>query len=136
MKVESADVKRVHFVRMNPGDDILKCLQLAVEQRAIRTGFIMNGFGSVQRYHYHVVADANLPPKEAYPEGERALDVLTITGAVIDGRVHAHIVLSDDQKAEGGHLEEGTTVLTFTMVGILELDGVSFEDWDSFSVTM
>ncbi len=133
MKIISTEVKKIHFVRLNPGDDILLSLREVVKETGIKTGFIANGLGSVQSYHYHVVADTNLPPKEAFPKAEEARDVVTITGAIIDGRVHAHIVLSDDKKAEGGHLEEGTRVLTFSMISIMELEDVSFTGWDAIN---
>jgi predicted DNA-binding protein with PD1-like motif len=37
---------------------------------------------------------------------------------VIDGRIHAHITLSSPQKTTGGHLEPGTSVLTFATITI------------------
>lgn len=133
MKITSTEVKKIHFVRLNPGDDILLSLREAVSKIGIQTGFIANGLGSVQSYHYHVVADKNLPPAELFPKAEEPRDVVTITGPIIDGRVHAHIVLSDDKKAEGGHLEEGSRVLTFTLVAIMEFEDVSFTNWDAIN---
>lgn len=35
---------------------------------------------------------------------------------LLDGRVHAPIVFSDDEKNWGGHPEPGTTVLTFALI--------------------
>ncbi|MHC4539025.1 MAG: PCC domain-containing protein, partial [Planctomycetota bacterium] len=41
-----------------------------------------------------------------------------INGYVIDGRVHAHVTLADDDKAFGGHLEKGTNVFTFAVITV------------------
>ena len=59
--------------------------------------------------------------------------MLNVNGYVIDGRVHAHITFSDDEKALGGHLEPGTKVFTFAIItlGVLEEDADlrMFDDW-------
>ena len=52
------------------------------------------------------------------------------TGLIIDGRVHAHITLSNTDTALGGHLEEGCKVLTFSVVVIAETPNVRLTEWD------
>jgi len=54
-----------------------------------------------------------------------------VNGCVIDGRIHAHIIFSDDEKGLGGHLEPGTTVFTFAIItlGVLE-EGASLARFD------
>lgn len=132
MIVQEAKIQRVVMVRLDPGDDILLSLREAVSQSSIHTGVIVSGLGSTQSYHYHVVADKNLPPKELFPKGEEPFDIVSITGLVIDGRVHAHITFSDSAKAQGGHLEEGCRVLTFAAITIADLGaGASVTDWDA-----
>lgn len=132
MKTVSTDIKRVVLVRLNPGDDILLSLREAVKQEGIRNGVILNGLGSVSSYHYHVVASTELPPKELFPKADDApRDIVSYSGMVMDGRVHAHITLSDDQKAEGGHLEEGTRALTFTVIAIADIGDTEVAGWDA-----
>ena len=48
-----------------------------------------------------------------------------------EGRVHAHITFSDTEKAMGGHLEEGTRVLTFSLITLAETDGLDLTGWDA-----
>jgi predicted DNA-binding protein with PD1-like motif len=43
-------------------------------------------------------------------------DIQTLSGYVIGGRVHAHIVLSNPDHSFGGHLEPETRVFTFAVV--------------------
>jgi uncharacterized protein len=130
MTTQSAEVKRIVMVRLNPGDDILAGLQRAVKEEGLRSGVILNGLGSVRSFKYHVVADDNLPPLEAFPAAREVRDIVSFSGVVIDGRVHAHICLSDSARAEGGHLEPGTEVLTFSIIVIADLGDVSITDYD------
>ena len=74
MVVQSANVKRVIMIRLNPGDEILSGIQEAVKQEKIRSGIILNGLGSVQSFKYHVVADQKLPPLEAFPAAEKSME--------------------------------------------------------------
>ena len=131
MTIRTTEIQRVVLVRLNPGDDVLLALREAVEQQGIKNGIILNGLGSTSSYHYHVVASTELPPKELFPKADNApRDIVCYSGMIMDGRVHAHILLSDDQRAEGGHLEEGTRVLTFSVVAIADLGDVDVAGWD------
>lgn len=48
-------------------------------------------------------------------------DLVSMNGYIIDGKVHVHMTLTNEEKAFGGHLEAGTEVFTFAVVtlGIL-----------------
>ena len=71
-----------------------------------------------------------MPPGNTFVRGEGPFDILAVTGAIIDGRVHAHITFSNAVQAMGGHLEEGCRVLTFAIVVLAETPGVDFARWD------
>ena len=75
----------------------------------------------------------DLPAKQVFPKADVPQDIVNVNGYVIDGRIHAHITFSDEEKALGGHLEPGTKVLTFAIItlGILEegADLNRFDDW-------
>jgi len=129
-----AQAKRTILLRLNSGDDILASLQEAVQRENIKNAIILSAFGAVSSYHFHVVATSNLPPGNLFTKGDKALDVVSMNGAIIDGRVHAHITFTDDKIAMGGHLEPGTTVLTFIILTLLEVDNVTMTDWDRFKL--
>jgi uncharacterized protein len=130
MFLQSTQAGRIVFVRLDYGEDILLSLRAAVAQAGIRNGVILGGYGSVTSYHVHVVKTTNMPPGDTFFKGEAALDILTMHGMILDGRVHAHITFADDQKALGGHLEEGCHVLTFTVVTIAETAEADLAGWD------
>ena len=130
MIVHGAAIRRLVVVRLNPGEDVLHSLREAVRDSGITHGLILSGVGSLDRYHVHVVKTTNMPPGDVFFAGEGPFDILTLTGAILDGRVHAHITFSNTEKALGGHLEEGCHVLTFSVVTLAETDGVDLTDWD------
>jgi predicted DNA-binding protein with PD1-like motif len=130
MLTRSANIQRLVVVRLSPGEDVLESIQNAVTENGVRTGAVLSGVGSVSRYRVHVVETVHLPPGDVFFGEEGPYDILCITGLIIDGRVHAHITLSDTQKALGGHLEEGCRILTFGVVLIAEIAETVLTDWD------
>jgi predicted DNA-binding protein with PD1-like motif len=130
MRTQSFDASRFVAVRLDPGEDVLLSLRAAVKEQGIRDAAILSGVGSLDRYHFHVVQTTNMPPGNSFVQGEGPFDILTVTGLVVDGQVHAHITFSNKELAMGGHLEEGCRVLTFAVVLIAEALNVDITGWD------
>ena len=130
MVVQQTPIDRLLLIRLNPGDDLLRGIEQAVAEAGVRNGAILSGVGSLKSYHYHVVETTNLPPGNTFVRGDGAYDLVNVNGMVMDGRVHAHLLFSDAEKALGGHLEEGCRVLTFAMVVIAETPDVKVTNWD------
>lgn len=128
----NSQIKRVVIVRLKYDADLLDGLQQAVKNEKIKNAVILSGVGSVKSYHVHAVNNTTLPAKLAYTQREGPMDLIAVNGYVLAGRIHAHITMTDDQKAFGGHLHEGTKVFTFAIVtlGILDdsLDLSRFDD--------
>ena len=129
----SSNFKRIVVVRLKHGTDLLDGLNKAVQKERISTAVILSGIGSLTSYHVHAVDNMTFPTKNVFYKAEGPQDLLSVNGYVIDGRVHAHISFSDEEKALGGHLEPGTRVFTFVIItiGVLEED-ISlrrFDDW-------
>jgi predicted DNA-binding protein with PD1-like motif len=135
MRIQHGGLSRLFVVRLDTGEDVLQGIRAAVEDAGIRHGLILSGVGSVSRYHVHVVKTTNVPPGDVFFQGEGPYDILSITGMVMDGRVHAHITLSDTEKALGGHLEEGCLILSFGIVILAQTDGMDLTDWDRMRQT-
>ncbi|MGH2614379.1 MAG: PPC domain-containing DNA-binding protein [Thermomicrobiales bacterium] len=130
MQTQSFGASRYVALRLNPGDDVLLALRSAVAEHGIRNAVILSGVGSLDRYHFHVVKTTNMPPGNIFVQGEGPFDILTVTGLVVDGAIHAHITFSNTEAAMGGHLEEGCRVLTFAVVVLAEAPDVDFSGWD------
>jgi predicted DNA-binding protein with PD1-like motif len=135
MQSHEASIGRIILIRVDPREDLLGALERAVAEQGVRNGTFISAAGSLSRYHFHVVSSTALPPENAFIKGEGPYDILTITGFVLDGRVHAHISFSDDKIAMGGHLEPGCEVLTFAMVALAETAGVDMADWDRVAMS-
>lgn len=128
----TTDFESIEVVRMGHGADMLEGLKEAAKEKNIKNGVILSGIGSVTDYHFHVVSDKNLPPAEEYPKASVAMDLTSVQGYILDGRVHAHITLADENSMIGGHLEPGTKALTFFIVTIAVLpDDVEMKNFDS-----
>jgi predicted DNA-binding protein with PD1-like motif len=121
----------IRMIRFDPGQDLLVELRKYVNSKKIRNAVILNGIGSSKSYSYHVVSSSDMPPGEIYPKAEKPLDIVSVQGFVLNGKVHAHIVFSDEKISFGGHLEEGVTLLTFAIItiGIVD-DDVDISRWD------
>ena len=126
---------RIEIVRMRTGTDLLEGLNQFVEQKGIKNAVILSGIGSVTDYHFHVVSDKNLPPAEEFPKASVAKDLIAVQGYIFNGRVHAHITLSDENSVIGGHLEPGTKALTFFIltIGVLT-DNLELENLDNYKM--
>jgi hypothetical protein len=118
----TSEIKRVVLVRLKYKTDLLEGIQQAVKSEKIKNAVILSGVGSVTRYRVHAVSSTTLPAKLAYTERAAPMDLIAVNGYVLGGRIHAHITMTDDQKAFGGHLHEGTTVFTFAIVALGVLD--------------
>ncbi len=127
----SGRFERIVVVRIRRGVDLLDGLKKAVAREGIRNAAILSGVGSLTSYHVHAVDNTTLPARNVFYKAEGPQDLLNVNGYVIDGRIHAHIVFSDDEKGLGGHLEPGTTVFTFAIVtlGVMP-DGANLARFD------
>jgi predicted DNA-binding protein with PD1-like motif len=130
----SSDFSRVVVIRLKNGTDLLEGLQKAVEQQKIKNAVILSGIGSLTDYHVHTVDNRTFPPKSVFMKDDVPTDLLTVTGYVIDGRIHCHITFTTDKKALGGHLEPDTKAFTFAIItlGVLE-EPVNLQRFDDYN---
>ena len=131
----SSKFERIVIVRMTYGTDMLEGLVKAVKQEKINNAVILSGIGSLTSYHVHVVSNTTFPSKNAFIKDEGPYDLTAVNGYVVNGRVHAHITLSDDKKALAGHLEPDTKAFTFIIVTLgvfgdeVDLDRLDDKTW-------
>jgi uncharacterized protein len=126
---------RIIVVRLKHQTDILAGLDSIARQQKIKNASILYGIGSVRNYHYHVVSNRTFPYQNIFVKDTTSpADLLNINGYIVDGRVHAHVTLSDAEKAFGGHLEPGTNVFTFVIITIgIYKEGIDLSRVDDFT---
>ena len=125
-------LREVIVLKLETGEDVLEAIETAVSDHGIEHAMILGGVGSASRYHVHVVKTTGIPPGNVFMKGEGPYDIVSMSGLVMDGRVHGHIMLTDETSATGGHLEPGCTVLTFCIVTLGVTDGDSLKDLDRY----
>jgi len=128
----SGQFDRVLVLRFKYQADLLAGLESMVKQHKIRNAVILAGAGSLRSYHLHSVSNRTFPSKNIYLQDPTApSDLVSMNGYIVDGKVHAHVTLTNEEKAFGGHLEAGTTVFTFAVVtlGVFR-DGVDLSRVD------
>jgi predicted DNA-binding protein with PD1-like motif len=128
----SGQFDHILVLRFKYQADLLAGLESMVKQHKIRNAVILAGAGSLRSYHLHSVSNRTFPSKNIYLKDPTApSDLVSMNGYIIDGKVHAHMTLTNEEKAFGGHLEAGTTVFTFAIVtlGIFR-DGVDLSRVD------
>jgi hypothetical protein len=108
---------RILVLRFKYQLDLLAGLESMVKQHKIRNAVILAGAGSLRSYHVHSVSNRTFPSRNIYVKDPTApADIASMNGYIIDGRVHAHLTMTNADKAFGGHLEAGTSVFTFAVV--------------------
>ena len=131
----SGQFERIVVVRLKQGADLLEGLKSAVEKENLKNAVILSGIGSLVSYHIHVVDNSTFPTENVFIRNDTPVDLTSVNGYIFNGRVHAHINLSDERIALGGHLEPGTEVFTFAIITIgvfndeVNLDRFDDKNW-------
>ena len=113
----SGQFERIVVFRFKYQTDLLKGIEDLVAKQKIHNAVILSGIGSVRNSHVHAVSNRDFPSQNVFiKDPDTPADIISINGYVIEGRVHAHMTLSDENKAFGGHIEPDTNVLTFAIV--------------------
>jgi hypothetical protein len=113
----SGRFERIVVLRFKYQADLLAGLERMVKEQKIRNAVILAGAGSVRNYHVHSVSNRTFPSQNVFVKDPTApADIVSMNGYVINRKVHAHLTMTNAEKAFGGHLEAGTNVFTFAIV--------------------
>lgn len=110
---------RVVVLRFKYKTDLLAGMQQMIKKENIKNAVIISGFGSVRGYQIHQVSNRTMPSQDTFIKNpDQPADIVAVNGAIIGGRIHAHITLAAPDHVMAGHLEPGTEVFTFAVVSI------------------
>lgn len=119
----AANKGKVYILRLDQGDYVLESICQLIKEKNIRHGVVVSGIGTLDRCVMHMVTSTGYPPQEYFTRWEnQALELLSLQGIIADGCPHLHMVVSDKEKAYGGHLEEGCRILYLGEVVIQEIE--------------
>ena len=125
MESEALTLKKVHIVRIDPGEDVLVSVREFLARSGVRQGVVLGGYGTLAAHHLHWVAHNRLPPANHFEKGEGGIEILAMNGLVVEGEPHIHVALSTPAGAYGGHLEEGCITYVLCELFVGEVDGVA-----------
>jgi uncharacterized protein len=109
--------ERVLVLRFKYQTNLLAGIERMVKEKHVKNAVILAGFGSVRNWEVHQVSNRTFPSKNMFVKDAGApADIAAMDGFIMNGRVHAHVTLSNPDKAFGGHLEPATEVFTFAAV--------------------
>ena len=125
MEFASMDLSRIHVVRIDPGEDVLASLQRFLEEAGVRQAVVLGGYGTLAAYHLHWVTHNRIPTDNRFGRGEGGIEILAMSGLVVEGQPHVHVALATADGAFGGHLEPGCIAYVLCEVFLGEIEGVS-----------
>jgi hypothetical protein len=118
-------LKRVHILRVDPGEDLLASIEGFVQEAGIRQAVVLGGYGTLAAYHLHWVTHNRIPTENHFRRGEGGIEILAMNGLVVEGQPHVHVALATPDGAFGGHLEPGCIAYVLCEVFLGEVAGVA-----------
>ena len=119
-------VGRVFTLSLAPGDLILESVKELVQKEKVKDAVVVSAVGTLDQYKIHYVTTTGYPPQNRFEHWkDKPLELASINGVIADSEPHLHVVVSDSEKAYGGHLEEGCRTLYLAEIVIIELKGLN-----------
>ena len=116
------------ILRLQKGELLLEGLADLCRREGIRNGVILTGFGSLYESCWSGAVTPAYPPREFFREtSTEVLEILAISGVIADYHVHAHMVLSNRERALGGHVEPGCRVFSLVELAIAKLENLKLQ---------
>ena len=108
-------------IRLQPGDDLRRSLEMLAVRHGATAAFVLAGIGSLR------TADVRLAGRPEATTIEGDTEVLTLAGSLAPGASHLHIAVADAQgRVVGGHAGYGCIVRTTAEVLIALLPAWHF----------
>jgi predicted DNA-binding protein with PD1-like motif len=123
MESQSLTLSKVHIVRIDPGEDVRRCVCAFLKEQGVKQAVVLGGYGTLARHSLHWVRHNRLPVENAFADGEGGIEILAMNGLVVASEPHIHVTLSTQVGAYGGHLEEGCIAYVLCEVFLGEVEG-------------
>jgi len=136
----TTDAGKIVVARIDPGEDLLKGIEVLAEREEIYAGVILSVVGSLRKAKFRnlKIFPTKFPVSETdrlYKTVEGPLEILNVSGNICRRtdntiHVHAHItaskVINEEILILGGHLVEGNETFVMVEVAIATLSEGSF----------
>jgi predicted DNA-binding protein with PD1-like motif len=110
---------RIVVIRLKYKANLLEGMKKIVKEQHIQNGVILSAVGSLRGYEIHTVSNRDMPSEDTFVKNPTTpVDLVSMNGYVMNGRIHAHMTIATPDKVIAGHVEEGNEVFTFAIVTI------------------
>jgi predicted DNA-binding protein with PD1-like motif len=122
---------RIVVIRCKYGANLLEGMKRVVKEQNIQNGVILSAIGSLRGYEVHQVSSRDFPSQDTFEKNPmQPVDLVSMNGYVIRGRIHAHMTLATPDHVIAGHVEEGNEVYTFAVVTIGVMNDTDLDNID------
>jgi predicted DNA-binding protein with PD1-like motif len=92
---------------------------------------ILSAVGSLRGYEIHTVSNRDMPSQDTFVKNPtQPVDLVSMNGYVINGRIHAHMTIATPDRVIAGHVEQGNEVFTFAVVTIGVMNDTNLDKID------
>ena len=123
MEFGSFNFKKIHILRVDPGEDILASVEKFIADAKLQQAVVLGGYGTMAAYHLHWVMHNRIPTDNFFRKGQGGIEILAMNGLVVESQPHIHVALSNPDGAFGGHLEPGCIAYVVCEIFFGELEG-------------
>ncbi|WP_179107325.1 PPC domain-containing DNA-binding protein [Sediminibacillus massiliensis] len=114
---------RAIVINLSKGDKLLESIREKLAEENIKNAVLFGAVGSLQKLVYHLPTSMGPTSEDKFLtiQGNGPIELGSLSGNVIDGEPHMHIVAQDKEGDYVGHLEEGSEVLFLAEVIMAEI---------------
>ena len=110
---------RIVVIRLKNRANVLEGMKKVIAEQHIQNGVILSAIGSLRGYEVHSISNRDLPTQDTIVKNPtQPVDLVSMNGYVINGRIHAHMTLATPDRVIAGHVEEGNEVYTYAIITI------------------
>ncbi len=84
---------------------------------------MLGGYGTLAAHRLPWVTHNRIPTENIIARGEGGIEILSMSGLIVDGEPHVHVTLATQQGAYGGHMEEGCKAYVLCEIFFAEVEG-------------
>ena len=112
-------IQEVRFLRLDPGEMLIESLEQFIKDSNLRDGAILTAVGSLNKCEFHTVeGDGTHPSKNLFLKLSGSIEIISLTGLIVNYKPHLHISVRSNDSLTGGHLEHGCQVFTMVELSI------------------
>jgi uncharacterized protein len=110
-------------INLSRGDLLLESIRDSLSEQGIKNAVLFGAVGSMQKLVYHLPTSTGPTSEDRFLtiQGNGPIELGSLSGNIIDGEPHLHIVAQDKEGNYIGHLEEGTEVLFLAEIILAEM---------------